>query len=43
VLTDDRGSTEVENAYLTRYRRSLKSDVQSKSPPLERISARDSY
>ena len=33
VLTDDLGSTEVENAYLARYRRLLKSEVQASSPP----------
>jgi arylsulfatase A-like enzyme len=32
VLTADRGSTEVENLYLARYRRSLKSQVQASSP-----------
>jgi hypothetical protein len=34
VLTQDAGSTEVENLYLARYRRSLKSQVQASTQPL---------
>jgi hypothetical protein len=43
VLTDDLGSTEAENAYLARYRRLLKSEVQAGSAPLGPLAAVDSY
>jgi hypothetical protein len=43
LLTDDLGSTEVENAYLARHRRLLKSDVQASSPPPANSSAVDSH
>jgi arylsulfatase A-like enzyme len=34
VLTDDHGTPEIENMYLTRYRRSLQSQVEASTPPL---------
>jgi arylsulfatase A-like enzyme len=42
VLTADLGSTEVENAYLARYRRLLKSEVGASSQPPGSISAVES-
>jgi arylsulfatase A-like enzyme len=41
VLTNDHGSTQVENAYLARYRQSLKFQVQASSPPHGSVSAID--
>jgi arylsulfatase A-like enzyme len=43
VLTDDLGSTEAENAYLARYRRLLKSEVEASSPPPGPMAAVDSH
>jgi arylsulfatase A-like enzyme len=42
VLTDDVGSAEVENAYLARYRRLLKSEVPASSQPPGPMSAVES-
>jgi hypothetical protein len=39
TLTDDRGTTEVENAYLKPYRQRLKSLVQASSPSSESTTA----
>jgi len=39
VLTDDRGSIEVENAYLKTYRQWLRSLVRGRFPPRDAISA----
>ena len=42
VLTDDHGSTEVENVYLARYRRSLQSEVQASTQPPVPMAAAES-
>jgi hypothetical protein len=38
ILTQERGSTEVENAYLSRYRRSLEADLRINSSRLFSLS-----